>query len=63
MDRDLEIQKIAKRIQKDIDKLKKLNVHIDYTYNSLCLFDDDITPIKGASCEDDEIVFTFKTSK
>jgi hypothetical protein len=35
MDRDLEIQKIAKRIQKDIDKLKKLNVHIDYTYNSL----------------------------
>lgn len=67
MDRDLEIQKIAKRIQRDIDKLKKIQCSIDWSNHSLSVFDDKITPKKGGIGDGDDyndcIVFSFNTSR
>jgi hypothetical protein len=67
MDRDLEIQKIGKRIQRDIDKLKKLQCSVDWSNHSLSVFDDKITPKKGAIGDGDDygdcIVFSFNTSR
>jgi hypothetical protein len=64
MDRDLEIQKIAKRIQKDIDKLKKLNCFIDHSGHRISVFDDNIKPKKGLLGAGDDYsnaeVFYFK---
>jgi hypothetical protein len=66
-ERELEIQKIAKRIQKDIDKLKKLNCFVDHSEHSICVFDDNIKPKKGLlGCGDDyseAVVFTFNCSR
>lgn len=67
MDRDLEIQKICKRIQKDIDKLKKLNCFIDHSEHSISVFDDNIKPKKGFIGAGDDYsdveVFSFRTSR
>ena len=67
MDRDLEIQKIAKQIQRNIDKLKKMNCFIDHSEHSICIFDDNIRPEKGLLYDGDDYtntkVFCFKTSR
>lgn len=67
MDRDSEIQKIAKRIQRDIHKLKKLQCSVDWSNHNLSVFDDKITPKKGRTGDgddyDDCIVFSFNTSR
>jgi hypothetical protein len=67
MERDLEIQKISKRIQKDIDKLKKLQCSVDWAGHTLTVFDDKIIPKKGKLGDGDDysdaVVFTFNTSR
>jgi hypothetical protein len=67
MGRDEEIQKIAKRIQKDINKLKNLNCSIDYSEHSISVFDDNIKPKKGLLGAGDDyqnvVVFSFNTSR
>lgn len=67
MNRDLEIQKIANRIQKDIDRLKKINCFIDHSGHSICVFDDNIRPEKGLLGDGDDYtntkVFCFNTSR
>jgi rRNA processing protein Krr1/Pno1 len=66
IDRNTEIRKIAVKIQKEIDKLKKLNCSIDSSYNSISVFDNTIEPIihKGGDGDDFSkcIVFSFDTA-
>jgi len=67
MSRDLEILKISKTIQKNIDKLKKLNCSVDHSWHSISVFDNEILPEKGLTGDGDDyndcIVFSFNTSR
>ncbi len=44
MSRVNEAMIISKKIQKEIDKLKKLNFSISARYESICVFDNEIKP-------------------
>lgn len=68
MERDEEIQQRGKKIQFQINKLKKLNCSIDSRYNSICIFDNSIDPEIIVRDGDtnykdyiDQIVFDFNT--
>lgn len=66
MERVDEAVKISKKIQKEIDKLKKMNFSVSGRYESICVFDNEIIPEKvgsdWAGWEEDygnQIVFSF----
>lgn len=66
MDRTEEVIKISNKIQKEIDKLKKMNFSISQRFESLCVFDNEIEPEKIGSdwsgWEEDygnQVVFSF----
>jgi len=70
MDREEQIQGIGKKIQFQINKLKKLNCLIDMSHNTIGIFDDNIKPtishyVAGIAMEDytDVIVFSFNTGR
>jgi len=70
MDREEEIIKIGKKIQFQINKLKKMNCSIDMRYNTIGIFDNEIDPeitiMYGDPDDIDyvcQIVFDFKTSR
>lgn len=57
---------ISKKIQIEINKLKKMNFSVSGRYESICVFDNNITPEKvgsdWAGWEEDygnQIVFSF----
>jgi hypothetical protein len=69
MEREEKIEKIGKKIQYQINQLKKMNCSIDLRYNTIGIFDNEIEPeiIKrpGEPNEIDygnQVVFTFNTS-
>jgi len=69
MDREEEIIKIGKKIQFQINKLKKMNCSIDMRYNTIGIFDNEIDPkitvMYGDPNDIDygcQIVFDFNTS-
>ena len=68
MNREEEIQKIGKKIQFQINKLKKLNCSIDMSYHDIGIFDNTIKPImheestREVSSHDNQIVFSFDIS-
>ena len=68
MEREDEIIKIGKKIQFQINKLKKMNCSIDMRYNTIGIFDNEIDPeIIGKIGDPNEtdygnqIVFDFNT--
>jgi hypothetical protein len=65
MNREEEIQRLAKQIQDRINKLKKLNCFITYRHEGLCLFDDDIEIDEDWRKEEESnrVVFGFQTSR
>lgn len=70
MNREENIQKIGKKIQFQINKLKKLNCLVDVSYNTIGIFDGNIEPTilgydNGLPIEDynEVIVFSFNTSR
>ena len=68
MEREDEIIKIGKKIQFQINKLKKMNCSIDMRYNTIGIFDNEIKPIETIRYGDpndidygNQIVFDFNT--
>lgn len=66
MDRVQKAVEISKKIQKEIDKLKRLDFSISGRYESICVFDNQIEPEKIGSdwsgWEEDygnQVVFSF----
>lgn len=65
MSREQEIQRIGKKIQYQINKLKKFNCSIDSRYDSLSIFDNTIEVEKVNDYNDPHAiqqVFDFDTS-
>jgi rRNA processing protein Krr1/Pno1 len=65
-EREKQIQAAGKAIQKQIDKLNKLNCSIDCSYNTIGIFDNSISPIKSKVVHEndysEQVVFTFNLS-
>ena len=67
-ERELEIHKIGKKIQFQINKLKKMNCSIDMSYNTIGIFDNKIEPImhkefiREVDSHQNQIVYSFDTS-
>ena len=66
MDRTDRAIEIANKIQKEIDKLKKMNFSISQRFECLCVFDNDIEPEKIGSAwsgfEEDfgnQVIYSF----
>ena len=68
MNREDEIIKIGKKIQFQINKLKKMNCSIDMSYNTIGIFDNNIEPtmheefIHEIDSYQNQIIYSFNTS-
>tara|TARA_R110002073_G_scaffold142403_1_gene294257 strand:+ start:48 stop:332 length:285 start_codon:yes stop_codon:yes gene_type:complete len=64
MNREEEIQKIGRLIQKKLDRLKELDVLLDNSWHQMGLFDNRIEVNKKEHDleGDEQLVFVFRTS-
>jgi hypothetical protein len=64
MNREEEIQKIGRLIQKKLDRLKELDVLLDNSWHQMGLFDNTIEVNKKEHDleGDEQLVFVFRTS-
>ena len=65
MTRDEEIQKIAKLIQKKLDRLKELDCSLDHSWHQTGIFDNTIEVVGGIDDlqGNEQLIFEFDTSR